>query len=277
MGAPLKRLGRTVVSMSTAIAWRYEALLAGADYADLSRGCERPVVMAFVGVDDKLVARLKDNPRHTALRNMVTLTPVMYSGGVRDTGSVVNADVRVPCGRCATCLKRRAAFWRMRALHEIVTAKRTWFSTFTAAPAAQWAFASRAHVKERDAGSLWLSLTATQRFDALALQFYREFQLYVKRLRKQGVKCRYLTVIERHTGHGQNHGLPHLHALIHEVDAPIRHKVLNDNWRLGFSTHKLVGAGDLDNSKAAAYVCKYLTKEFSNKPRASLRYGRDDS
>jgi hypothetical protein len=94
-----------------------------------------------------------------------------------------------------------------------------------------------------------------------------EFQRYCKRLRKEGCGLRYMLIIEKHAS-----GLPHLHALMHETDSPIRHRQLNDQWTWGFSTHKLIPSDD--NGKAAAYVCKYLSKEMASRVRASTQYGR---
>lgn len=96
-----------------------------------------------------------------------------------------------------------------------------------------------------------------------------EITRYLKRIRKQSsAPLRYLCVMESHKS-----GLPHYHMLVHEQDPalPVRHKLLTDQWLLGFTVWKLCPLGDV---RAATYLCKYLSKSTAARVRASVRYGQ---
>lgn len=102
-------------------------------------------------------------------------------------------------------------------------------------------------------------------FLARSAELLREVQLYIKRLRKKA-RFRYLVVVEAHES-----GLPHVHFLLHEThDAPVRHAALKAQWPHGFIDAKLVEPSD---TRAAAYVSKYLSKSVLARVRASERYG----
>jgi hypothetical protein len=62
--------------------------------------------------------------------------------------------------------------------------------------------------------------------------------------------------------------------LLHEVSEqnPVRHKLLAEKWGSGFMHAELVE----DESKAAYYVTKYLTKSARAKIRASEGYGSSE-
>lgn len=126
---------------------------------------------------------------------------------------------------------------------------------------------SRAMVRAAQRSTVVKELTSEDAFEMQANEVAKEITLFLKRVRKQvGVgQLRYLLVREKHKS-----GLPHYHALIHESgETPIRYKVLEDNWTLGFSKFKL-----LDDERTATYVTKYLGKSNDGRVRASLRYGR---
>ena len=94
----------------------------------------------------------------------------------------------------------------------------------------------------------------------------REVTRYLKRVRKEsGARVRYLLVAERHKS-----GQPHLHIMVHEADQerPVRYATLANQWKLGFVHFKLA-----QDTKTAAYVCKYISKALLARVRASLRYG----
>lgn len=104
----------------------------------------------------------------------------------------------------------------------------------------------------------------------VAAEYRRELTLYLKRLRKNtGAMLRYLLVQEQHKS-----GLPHFHALIHEVNplTPLRHAALTSQWKLGYTKFKLC-----EGPRTAWYVAKYLAKAVDNRVRASLRYGLGDA
>ena len=91
-----------------------------------------------------------------------------------------------------------------------------------------------------------------------------ELTKYFKRLRKSGLKFRYVLVTEAHKD-----GYPHYHALIHEVSAQIPKSRLQADWPYGFTTFKLV-----KDTKAAYYITKYLVKDARTRIRASGKYGQ---
>lgn len=268
----MRRFGRVVVDDRTAGSWSYQARSEGSDIANLAGNCERPVIVQAVGLRDKLLSGLSDiSGGAPVIRRIMDGQPVWIDPNDMSKGRVRYADIYVPCRKCAACLKRRAWHWRLRAESELRLASRSWFSTFTLRPDhhARNEYLSIQHMERR--GHRWEAMSRDERFAAISQPILRQFQLYLKRLRKGGAKLRYLVVVERHMGGGEVHGMPHLHALIHEQGVPVTHRKLTDQWsELGFTTHKLVD----DTYKAAAYACKYLTKDIANKPRASQRYGR---
>lgn len=269
----MRRLGRVVVDDRTAGRWSYQAKAEGSDRANLAGNCQRPIVVEAVGLRDAALGRLEavNTGFARVTRRIMDGQPVWVDPRDLPQGRVRHIDIEVPCRRCETCLKRKAAHWRLRAESEIAQSKRTWFSTFTACPEVHAKNEYHALRHQAGRGNKWECLSADARFAAVTQPLLREFQLYLKRLRKSGATLRYMVITERHTGGGESHGRPHLHALIHELGEPIRYKTLDKQWSVGFSTHKLVD----ETGAAAAYACKYLTKDIANKPRASLRYGQD--
>lgn len=195
--------------------------------------------------------------------------PTVTVEGRREAGkhgrnrTMISTDLEVRCRKCGPCLRYRAAVWRYRAQAEYHEAARTWFATFTLKPEEHFKVLCQARVR-------WTGFDQASDQDQFRMRhciISSELTKYFKRLRKQtGSKLRYLIVAEKHKS-----GLPHYHALIHEVsvDSPVRHAQLSGQWRLGFTQFKLV-----DDPKAAAYVCKYLAKDASARVRASLAYGR---
>jgi len=74
---------------------------------DGARRCEAPILIEWSGRD------YRDRP--VGIRSLLV-------------------DQWVNCRRCASCLARRAAAWRIRSLIEVRRAIRTWFVTLTLAP-----------------------------------------------------------------------------------------------------------------------------------------------
>ena len=178
-------------------------------------------------------------------------------------------DVYVPCRKCPACLRARSARWRHRAERELKMFPRTWFGTLTLNPQAHYLMECRATRVCEARGGYWPDLTSAERFTAIHAENSRELTLWLKRVRAaSGAALRYLLVAEAHKS-----GLPHYHVLIHELfdHAPVRKQVLQDQWKLGFTNFKLV-----DDSRASAYVCKYLAKSALARVRASLSYGNYD-
>lgn len=176
-----------------------------------------------------------------------------------------------PCRKCGPCLKRRASVWVARAIAEVQASSRTWFCTYTLS--ASSAFEIECECRETDHvnGSIFEHRSEHERFCLRAKLVGVAFTKYLKRLRKEGANLRYLLVAEAHKS-----GVPHLHALVHEVDpsAPVRKRSLQGQWTLGFSQVKLVPTEEASN--AARYACKYLFKSVTTRIRGSVNYGNSD-
>ncbi len=149
------------------------------------------------------------------------------------------------------------------------TQGRTWFLTLTLSPQWHSTMANRARLRLARQSVDFETLTPATQFAERNREIGREITLYIKRVRKRaGVPLRYCLVAEKHKS-----GLPHYHALVHEVDFdnPVRSSILRKEWKLGFSQCKLVAQGD--EAKTANYVAKYLSKDAASRVRASVGYG----
>lgn len=188
--------------------------------------------------------------------------PVRLSGGLANIP--VHVDLAVPCRRCDACLKQRAFQWTKRARAEIAQASRTWFGTLTIAPEQWFMIDARARLHCRDTGRGFDQLDPAERFRERHREISFELTKFLKRVRKQSkASLRFLLVAEAHKS-----GLPHYHMLIHEAKEPVRERVLNGRWQLGFSQWRLVR-----DEKAASYICKYVAKSALARLRASKGYG----
>lgn len=239
-------MARRVERRSGVVRAAYRALLATGEQSsivsvqwDVSRKCERPVHTAREGRDFETRKR-----------------PVWL-------------DMEVPCRKCPACLRSRAARWMHRATHEVGVSPRTWFGTLTLRPDMHIRMEYLAARTQRAKGNKWRDLTSAERFAATHVEIGRELTLWLKRVREQSqATLRYLLVAEAHKS-----GLPHYHVLIHELypTQPVRHSVLTDQWKHGFTQFKLV-----TDKRAATYVCKYLAKSALARVRASQAYGKYD-
>lgn len=207
---------------------------------DIAGDCERPVLVELNGRPDDTRLITRANPSRFI-------------------------DIHVACRRCANCLRRRSALWRIRAFSEWRNSARTWLCTFTLRPSALVHLLSRARVRLGKAGTDYDALGPHDGFLELEKEGFRHVQLWLKRLRKAGHKVRYLAISERHKS-----GAPHWHILLHESDPlkPIRESELSGSWGLGFDSYRLVR-----NARGAGYVSKYLSKELCARVRASQGYG----
>lgn len=176
----------------------------------------------------------------------------------------------VRCRRCPTCLRKRAAHWRFRAIEETHAANRTWFGTLTFNPIARHLNLERCRVSLRKQGLDFDQLASDDRYAEQHREYCRDLTKFIKRVRKNsGAPLRYLLVAEAHKS-----GDPHYHILVHEtsIESPITHRVLKAAWQDGFSDFKL--ASDLSQ---VTYCCKYLTKDARARVRASARYGNREN
>lgn len=175
-------------------------------------------------------------------------------------------EMHVRCRKCPACLKARAAHWRKLAEVELATSPRTWFGTLTLTSDQQFIALSRARRRLAASGEDYDAITEARKFRALVDQINPEITKWLKRVRKNSnARFRYMLVSEAHVS-----GLPHFHVLVHEVSiaSPVRHRVLSDAWKIGFSKFNLVEGG-----RPAAYLCKYLSKSLLSRVRASQGYG----
>lgn len=154
------------------------------------------------------------------------------------------------CNRCQKCLAARARLWAARIRYETENAPRTWFGTLTLNPASHL----RCEVLAQRSGSTPLAVSG------------KEVTRYLKRLRKHATgKLRFVCVTERHKS-----GKHHYHLLIHEqTRGCLTHRVLAEQWTWGFEKFRVVDP----QIQPAWYLCKYLTKEYVDRVRASVRYG----
>lgn len=212
---------------------------------DVSRGCENPVLVHVDGAPDKLSVALSGRPEHK-----------------------VFAELEAPCRKCSVCLNRRRQMWGARGAQETAWSVRTWFGTLTAAPEVQarWLALSRRAARTRGLGSPD-ELSSNKQMALMWEHMGREVTLFLKRVRKETAEpVRYFVVAEAHKS-----GLPHAHILLHERAGPVSKRVLEGQWRSGFSQWRLV---DTASPRAAFYVAKYLAKSADARIRASAAYGR---
>ena len=148
----------------------------------------------------------------------------------------------LPCGQCIGCRLERSRQWAMRCMHEAQLHEKNCFITLTY---------DNTHLPSD--GSL----------------HYKDFQLFIKRLRKKfgNIRIRYYMAGE----YGENFGRPHFHACIFGYDfhdkklwqrSPsgsmlYRSSDLELLWPFGYSS-----IGDV-NFESAAYVARYIMKKVT--------------
>jgi len=148
----------------------------------------------------------------------------------------------LPCGQCIGCRLERSRQWAMRCMHEAQLHEKNCFITLTY---------DNTHLPSD--GSL----------------HYKDFQLFIKRLRKKfgNTRIRYYMAGE----YGENFGRPHFHACIFGHDfhdkklwkrSPsgamlYRSEDLETLWSFGYSS-----IGDV-NFESAAYVARYIMKKVT--------------
>lgn len=186
---------------------------------------------------------------------------VLVAHGIEPDRAVFQ-EAYVRCRKCAPCLKHRARLWTARAIDETSVSQRTWFGTLTLRPDRQtWArYTALSNLSRRV-----VEPTDARIFSESVAVIGEEITRFLKRVRKT-TGFRYIVVSERHKS-----GLPHFHMLLHEYDAQIAKRLLEAQWRYGFSHWRLV---NVDQPRQVGYVTKYLAKDALTRVRASFRYGQ---
>lgn len=155
-----------------------------------------------------------------------------YLGTVKDRPSI-----DVPCGKCIECRIARSREWSLRIMQECVVHKQNCMVTLTY---------DRDHLPEN--GDL----------------VYRDFQLFMKRLRKKVGKVRFFMCGE----YGDCRGRPHFHCILFGYDFPDRYYFKTDRkgvridrsplletlWTAGYSSVVSV------TMEVARYCAVYLQK-----------------
>lgn len=174
----------------------------------------------------------------------------------------------LPCRKCARCLQVRSAEWSRRMQAESETWRRTWFGTFTFRPEVHHAMLMSVLAEKNRRGWNDADFSGADEYNLRCEEVGRQMTLFFKKVRKdrrdeKPLDLRYVWVTEQHKS-----GLPHVHALIHEVAGDVTYRRLASRWNRGFLKLNLI-----DNPKTASrYVAKYITKTQS-RLRASLHYG----
>lgn len=152
----------------------------------------------------------------------------------------VIGDIKLPCGQCLGCRLDRAREWSVRCLHESKLHEENCFLTLTY---------NDENVPERN------SLD------------YRDFQLFMKRLRKHANKVRFFMCGE----YGETTARPHYHALLFGYNFPdrkpwgrtphghttYRSELLEKLWTKGNSI-----IGNVTR-ESAGYVARYCLKKIT--------------
>jgi hypothetical protein len=153
-------------------------------------------------------------------------------------------SLNLPCGQCVGCRLERSRQWAIRCMHE-----------------------AQMHTEN-------CFITLTYNDDHLPSDkslVYRDFQLFIKRLRKRypGRKIRYYMAGE----YGENFGRPHWHACLFGID-------FNDKklWKRTTAGSNLYTSRDLEilwpfgyssigdvTFESAAYVARYIMKKVTGK------------
>lgn len=166
----------------------------------------------------------------------------------------VDQTLQLPCGRCVGCRIARARAWSLRCVHEASLHERNCFVTLTY---------DEAHLPE---------------FGSLR---YRDFQLFMKRLRREfhGQVVRFFVCGE----YGEGLKRPHYHACLFGVDFTDKRPVSIFGRKSGYRSATLarlwglghVHLGDL-NVRSAGYAARYCLKKVTG-PVAAEHYAVCDS
>lgn len=258
------------VPLATARYHAFKAHSEGSDASNLAGNCSRPIDRELRGVQallPKQLAAIRDDPFVDYADGYGWLPGREPRPAPPATHTVV---VRVRCRKCPECLDQKRRQWTARGIQEVRQSPRTWFGTLTVAPEYRfWAKARAEATCEQRRSERWPALSPSEQTKALAAILMPEVTRWLKRVRKQSkARFRYLLVCEAHAD-----GFPHFHLLLHELDQQVSKRLLEAQWKYGFSNWRLIPPGEV---RQVGYVCKYLTKSAQTRIRASRNYGQPD-
>lgn len=231
-----------------------QRLTLGSSEWDVSGDCEASTVVEIRGRSFR------------GTRNIPEWGCTTFQGAVRRDPNPHTIFLHVRCGRCAKCRRLRRRIWTARAKWEMEHSVRTWLVTLTAHPENHFIYQTRARKRCRERGYIYDQLSDEEKFREVCREMGSELTKYIKRVRKEsGAKLRMMWVFEAHKS-----GAPHIHGLVHEVDHPVTWRILNRQWKDGFS-HMVL----LTDPTKSGYAAKYLSKDALNRVRASRWYGQE--
>ena len=148
-------------------------------------------------------------------------------------------DYYVPCGQCLECKKALCREWSIRLQEEFKVTKMGLFITLT------YRDDELHYLENSDYPTLW----------------YRDFQLFMKRLRKQMVKLHFIGTIRYFCvgEYGAEKGRPHYHVILFGIPASMSY-VVRKCWKLGW-----IYIGYRFDERCCNYVSKYVFKNGLNK------------
>lgn len=226
--------------------------------------------MCFFPVETYKVSPLKISERalfyHKSGKNKLifpTSNLYMYAKGHRCSEQVI-----LPCGKCEKCLTLRAKNWSIRAMHEARYYSENSFITLTYDDT-QLPFNN---TKDDKNISQITHRGGKNDYNTPATLYKRDFQLFMKRLRKyiyqtEGKKIKYLMCGE----YGEQRHRPHYHAIIFGYqfkdleltsnNAGCEHNLYNSLQLNKLWSHGIVKVGEV-SVKSVQYVCRYTMKKI---------------
>lgn len=207
--------------------------------------------------------------------------------------SFMSVTIERRCDRCEPCLDARRKYWAARAISECKGSCETLFLTLTFKPELQFRYLTECRAVCAEEGRDFDALSVETQFALRVSKAGPEVGKYIKRIRKSSPapiglggkplpNWRYLLIAEAHQAEGSTDTRPHFHMLLHCVWPGFEQKssrlfvpslgkevdtwpFLEEQWSaLGYATIRRV-----TDSKSAAYICKYLSKDSRTRVRAS--------
>lgn len=162
-----------------------------------------------------------------------------------------DVPITIPCGQCVECRLERSRQWAVRIMHEASMHESNCFVTLTYSPEA---LLRKRDIEFKFPGSL----------------DYRDFQLFMKRMRFKVGKVRFFMCGE----YGEKEFRPHFHACLFGIRFSDRYP-----WRMSPAGHQLYrsdmlesfwdfGAAEIGelSFESAAYVARYCMKKVTGDP-----------